>query len=91
MLLRNFLCGFGSRRSDTFPGLTDDEKELARENMRENGRPLFAYSSDGLSEPHTRVLVYDRARRDQNFSTDMSEGAEHHPTNSAKKVVEGAS
>lgn len=38
------------RLDDTFPGLTDDEKEMAREDVRENVRPLFVYCSDGLSD-----------------------------------------
>lgn len=38
------------RLADTFPGLTNDERELAREDVRENVRPLFVYCSDGLSD-----------------------------------------
>jgi hypothetical protein len=38
------------RLADTFPGLTDDEKEMARDDVRENVRPLFVYCSNGLSE-----------------------------------------
>jgi hypothetical protein len=45
------------RLADTFPGLTDDEKELAREDVRENVRPLFVYCSDGLSE-QTRSFLF---------------------------------
>lgn len=38
------------RLADRFPGLSDDEKELAREDVRENVRPLFVYCSNGLSD-----------------------------------------
>lgn len=38
------------RLADTFPALTDEEKELAREDVRDNLRPLFVYCSNGLSD-----------------------------------------
>lgn len=49
------------RLADTFPGLTEDEKEMARENVRENVRPLFVYCSDGLSEQtHGYLFMLER-------------------------------
>jgi hypothetical protein len=38
------------RLADTFPGLTGEEKEMARKDVRENVRPLFVYCSNGLSD-----------------------------------------
>jgi len=38
------------RLADAFPGLTDDEKEMAREDVLKNVRPLFVYCSNGLSD-----------------------------------------
>jgi hypothetical protein len=35
-------CGL-KRLADTFPGLTDAEKEIAREDVRDKVRPLFVY------------------------------------------------
>lgn len=50
------------RLSDTFPGLTDDEKELARVDVRENMRPLFVYCSDGLSDQtHGYLFMAERS------------------------------
>jgi hypothetical protein len=43
------------RLSDTFPGLTDDEKEMARDDVRENMRPLFIYCSDSLGDKPKRM------------------------------------
>lgn len=49
------------RLSDSFPGLTDDEKELARENVLENMRPLFVYCSNGLSDQtHGWLFMVER-------------------------------
>jgi hypothetical protein len=49
------------RLADAFPGLTDDEKELAREDVRENVRPLFVYCSNGLSEQtHGFLFMVER-------------------------------
>ena len=49
------------RLADTFPGLTDDEKELAREDMRDNVRPLFVYCSNGLSDrTHGYLFMAER-------------------------------
>lgn len=49
------------RLADTFPGLTDDEKELAREDVRENVRPLFVYCSNGLSDrTHGYLFMAER-------------------------------
>jgi len=51
------------RLADTFPALTDDEKELARADVRENLRPLFVYCSDGLSEQtHGYLFVLERGQ-----------------------------
>lgn len=38
------------RLADTFPGLTEDEKTLAGEDVIEHARPLFVYCSLGLSD-----------------------------------------
>jgi hypothetical protein len=49
------------RLADTFPGLTDEEKELAREDVRENVRPLFVYCSNGLSDrTHGSLSIVER-------------------------------
>lgn len=49
------------RLADTFPGLTDDEKEMARENVCENVRPLFVYCSLGLSDrTHGFLFMVER-------------------------------
>jgi hypothetical protein len=49
------------RLADTFPGLTDDEKEMAREDVRENVRPLFVYCSNGLSDnTHGSLFMVER-------------------------------
>lgn len=49
------------RLADSFPGLTEDEKELAREDVRENVRPLFVYCSNGLSDrTHGYLFMTER-------------------------------
>jgi len=49
------------RLADTFPGLTDEEKELAREDVREKVRSLFVYCSDGLSDStHGFLFIVER-------------------------------
>ena len=49
------------RLGDAFPGLTDEEKELAREDVREKVRPLFVYCSDGLSDrTHGFLFMFER-------------------------------
>lgn len=49
------------RLSDIFPGLTDEEKELAYEDVRGNVRPLFVYCSLGLSErTHGYLFMVER-------------------------------
>ena len=49
------------RLADIFPGLTDDEKELARDDVRENVRPLFVYCSLGLSDrTHGFLFMVER-------------------------------
>lgn len=49
------------RLADTFPGLTDDEKELAREDVRKNVRPLFVYCSNGLGDrTHGFLFMVER-------------------------------
>jgi hypothetical protein len=49
------------RLGDAFPTLTDEEKELAREDVRENVRPLFVYCSNGLSEQtHGFLFMVER-------------------------------
>lgn len=49
------------RLDDTFPGLTDEEKELAREDVCENVRPLFVYCSNGLSDrTHGYLFMAER-------------------------------
>jgi hypothetical protein len=53
-------CGL-KRLADTFPGLTDDEKELAREDVREQARSLFVYCSNGLSDrTHGFLFMLER-------------------------------
>ena len=49
------------RLDDAFPGLTDDERELAREDVREEMRPLFVYCSNGLSDrTHGFLFMLER-------------------------------
>jgi hypothetical protein len=49
------------RLADTFPGLTDEENELAREDVRENVRPLFVYCSNGLGDnTHGSLFMVER-------------------------------
>lgn len=49
------------RLADTFPGLTDEEKELASEDVHENVRPLFVYCSNGLSDrTHGFLFMVER-------------------------------
>lgn len=53
-------CGL-KRLADTFPGLTDDENEFAREDVREQARPLFVYCSNGLSDrTHGFLFMLER-------------------------------
>lgn len=49
------------RLADSFPGLTDEEKELARDDVRENVRPLFVFCSNGLSDAtHGYLFMAER-------------------------------
>lgn len=60
--------GYGLKRlADTFPGLTDEEKELAREDVRGNVRPLFVYCSLGLSD-RTHGFLFMPERGEVRFS-----------------------
>lgn len=50
------------RLDDTFPGLTDDEKNSSREDVLENLRPLFVYCSNGLSDQtHGWLFMVERS------------------------------
>jgi len=55
-------CAYGLKRlPDTFPGLTNHEKEIAREDVCNNVRPLFVYCSDGLSDrTHGYLFMTER-------------------------------
>lgn len=60
MLVAENPCGL-KRLADTFPGLTDEEKELAREDALGHGRPLFVYCSNGLSDrTHGFLFMLER-------------------------------
>lgn len=49
------------RLVDTFPSLTDVEKELAPEDVLERRRALFVYCSDGLSDrTHGFLFMVER-------------------------------
>lgn len=49
------------RLADTFPALTDEEKEMAGANVLENMRPLFVYCSNGLSDrTHGFLFMVER-------------------------------
>ena len=53
-------CGL-KRLADTLPGLTDDERTLAPEDVLEHGRPLFVYCSNGLSDrTHGFLFMLER-------------------------------
>jgi hypothetical protein len=53
-------CGL-KRLADSFPGLTDEEKELASNDVTERRRPLFVYCSEGLSErTHGFLFMIER-------------------------------
>jgi hypothetical protein len=49
-------CGL-KRLADTFPGLTDEEKEMAREDMREKVRPLFVYIPTESAQVLPLILI----------------------------------